>query len=87
MVINLPAIMKKGLMKYLLTLVLFVSTFAIAQDVADPVTPPWANNALITLIVTTVLGLLSVAVRKIPGKVGEYVQWLVDLLSANVKHK
>lgn len=65
--------------------------YSFAQDAvpsvpADPVFP-YAENALVTLVVTTLLGIFSVVARKIPGKVGELVQYLIDLLSANVKHK
>lgn len=74
---------------FLFAVMLFGYSFA--QDAvpsvpADPVFP-YAENALVTLVVTTLLGVLSVVVRKIPGKVGELVQYLIDLLSANVKHK
>ena len=78
-------------MKYLLFIfiVTFVFPFiAFAQEVAETVSEfPWKDNATATLVVLAVLGLLSMIVNKIPGKAGEIVQWLIDLLSANVKHQ
>lgn len=60
-----------------------------AQDAVAPATAPfpWKENALVVLVVTTALGILSTFSNKLPGKFGELVQWLVDLISANVKHK
>lgn len=48
---------------------------------------PWQGNATIVLIVTTSLGILSMLARKVPGKAGEIVNWLIDLVSGNIKHK
>lgn len=77
-------------MKKWLFLLCFVSLSVLAQEaVADvPVVgpTPW-NSALVTLIVTSVLGILSKVVYKLPGKFGDVVRWLVDILSANVEHK
>ena len=65
---------------------------ALAQEAASvaeaPVGPvfPWADNAVVVLVITGVLGILSMVSRKIPGPVGKAVNWLVDLFSANIKH-
>ncbi len=73
-------------------LILFVSCIAFAQDVPNTAEtmPPWENTkyaALVALAVSTALGLLQKVVHKIPGFLGKVVTWLVDVLSANVKHK
>jgi hypothetical protein len=51
-----------------------------------PLPASWKENALIVLSVNFLLGLTAYGVKKIPGKIGEIVAKVVDLLSANVKH-
>lgn len=76
-------------MKYFLLSVFVFFGLSYGQDVPDAgiVTPPWADNALAVLIVTTILGVLQMVGDKLPGALGKTVRWIVDLLSANVKHK
>lgn len=72
---------------------LFLVGVSFAQEATEVVipatqapTPPWAGNAVVTLIVTSILGILGMFANKIPGKFGEAVRWLLDLISANPKH-
>ena len=75
------------MLKLIFFLVLFIPVMVFAQEAAEPGVFPWKDNAMITGIYLAVLGVLSTVVNKIPGKIGQMVQWLVDMLSANVKHK
>jgi len=52
-----------------------------------PVMPPWGNSVLITLIVTSALGILQIFAGKLPGKFGQAVLWLVSIIGANIAHK
>lgn len=82
-------------MKKLWVLAVLFSGVVLAQDVAAPVldasTLPlpesWKGNALIVLAVNFLLALIALGVKMLPGKLGEIIGKIVDLLSANVKHE
>lgn len=61
---------------------------AFAQDAA-PAAPvfPWEQNAIVVVIVNTILGIAQKVVGKIPGLTGQIIKWLVDVMSANIAHK
>lgn len=81
--------MEKFLKSFILIFMIsFVfSTFLLASDVEGAPIFPWQNQAIVTTVVLAGLGILSMVANKIPGTFGKGLQWLVDILSANIKHK
>ena len=73
--------------------ILLFTLVVIAQTPTPTPTPvvvgapvPWANSAIIVLIVNTALGVLATFVYKVPGKLGDVLKWIFDIFSANIKH-
>ena len=70
----------------------FLPFVSFAQEVAAPAATapapfPWQDNVIVMGGYLVVLSVLRLVVDKIPGKLGELVKWLIDILSANVRHK
>lgn len=87
--------MFKKLFSILVLSLIVVSTLsAVAQTsnqfvAAAPVAFPqgFGTEFLVVSLYLTLLGLLQQAVHKIPGAVGKVLSFIVDTISANVKHK
>lgn len=81
-------------MKKLIAVAVFVLCVnGMAQEVAAtldanalPLPESWKGNALIVLAVNFLLAVIAIGVKMLPGKLGEIIGKIVDLLSANVKH-
>jgi hypothetical protein len=83
--------------KALFVVALVLSLNGMAQEVAEATKPDngvialfpskLQDNALVVLSVNFVLAVLAIVLRKIPGKVGSVIQTVIDLFSANVKHR
>lgn len=71
----------------ILTMYVF-STLTLAQEATPAPTAvfPWEQNAVVVVIVNTVLGILQKVMVNPSNPVLKGIKWLVDLMSANVAH-
>lgn len=76
------------MLKFIFVGLLCIPFIVLAQDNGAPLEPfPWADNAIVVLVVTTAIGLLQRLLANVGGGFGKVVRWLIDTLGSNVQHK